>query len=112
MERMDIVTISHLINEWVNSLEESRLTHQCRKSGNSFFQFMQSRGVDARYLAAMIQEKLGYNPKQLCTIEDAALLRQAIYSYEMVPEIILDKEEALGRHLDSKETGRTAWKRF
>lgn len=71
-----------LIDEWVQSLGTDELNEQCRRSGRDFFSFMQSRNVEARYLARLITDATGYNPAQLWRVDDAELLRDAIFRYE------------------------------
>ena len=71
-----------LIDQWVAELEEPRLNEQCRESGRNFFDFMQARGVYAGFMAKKIIEATGYNPAQLWRVEDADVLRDAIFRYE------------------------------
>jgi hypothetical protein len=71
-----------LIEEWVEALSDDQVSEQCRQSGRDFFQFMQSRGVNVALLAKLIIEATGYNPARLYTVEDAGLLRDAIFRYE------------------------------
>lgn len=43
---------------------------------------MQSKGVNAGYLAKLITQSTGYNPRQLWAVQDATVLREAIFNYE------------------------------
>lgn len=78
----EINEILALIDSWVREIEESQLSEQCRKSGRSFFDFMTSQGLHPGYLATLITNATGYNPRTLWTVQDAQLLREAIAKYE------------------------------
>lgn len=105
---MDINEALALIDEWVQELEEDQLNEQCRQSGRSFFQFMQSRGVNAAYMARLIIDVTGYNPAQLWRVEDAALLRDAIFRYEG-SEAVTRIQEAQGRGNTARENIERFW---
>ena len=78
----EINIVLGLIDDWTQALEAQDLNEQCRQSGRDFFQFMKSRGVNAALMARLIIDATGYNPAQLWRIEDAQLLRDAIFRYE------------------------------
>jgi hypothetical protein len=82
MTQQDIGIILQLIENWVSQLSETRLNEQCRQSGSDFFSYMTQAGVSAGYLAKLITEATGYNPRQLWTVQDAEILRDAIFRYE------------------------------
>lgn len=82
MDYSEINQVLTLIDEWVQALEDGHLNEQCRTSGRDFFTYMKGRGVNAGKLARMITQVTGYNPAQLWKIDDAALLRDAIFRYE------------------------------
>lgn len=71
-----------LIDEWVEQLEDWELNDKCRTSGKSFFDFLKRRNLNVSVVAKIIQDCTGYNPRQLCTVKDADLLRHAIRAYE------------------------------
>lgn len=104
MTQQDINIVLQLIEDWTAQLSEASLNEQCRKSGADFFAFMTARGVSAGYLARMITEATGYNPRQLWTIEDAATLRDAIFRYEA-------SIAATGSDDDPKNSVRHFWGR-
>lgn len=82
MNVSEINRILSLLEEWVYSLKSDELSDQCRASGRDFFAFMQARGVNAGYMAKLITQVTGYNPAKLWRVEDAQLLRDAIFRYE------------------------------
>lgn len=82
MTLSEINQVLSLIDDWVQELGETALSDECRQSGRGFFQFMQSRGVNAALMAKLIIEATGHNPAQLWRIEDAETLRDAIFRYE------------------------------
>lgn len=82
MTKRDIGIVLQLIEEWTVQLSETSLNEQCRKSGADFFSYMTAHGVSAAYLAKLITDATGCNPRQLWTIQDAVLLRDAIFRYE------------------------------
>lgn len=105
MTNEEISYILSLIDQWVNQLEQHKLNEQCRKSGASFFDFMTSRGVNPGYLAKLVIDVTGYNPRQLWTIQDAALLREAIARYEGA-EALARRDDAPG---SAKRWAKTMW---
>jgi len=82
MSISEINRILALVEEWTESLRRDQLNEQCRVSGRDFFEFMQSRGINAALMAKLIIQATGYNPAQLWRVEDAQLLRDAIFRYE------------------------------
>lgn len=82
MTQQDIGIVLKLIEEWAVQLSETSLNEQCRKSGMDFFTYMTAHGASAAYLAKLITEATGYNPRQLWTVQDADVLRDAIFRYE------------------------------
>lgn len=70
-----------VIEEWIDRLESSRLSDACRVEGRDFFQFMESRGLTRAFLTKLITQATGYNPAALYRVEDAKLLREAIFRY-------------------------------
>lgn len=78
----EISIVLGLIDEWTQALDDEDLNEQCRQSGRDFFQFMKSRGINAALMAKLIIDATGYNPARLWRIEDAGLLRDAIFRYE------------------------------
>lgn len=70
-----------VIEDWINQLEESRLSDACRVEGRDFFQFMESRSIPRAFLAKLIKQATGHNPAMLYRVEDAKLLKDAIFRY-------------------------------
>jgi|GEM_PF-1363335 len=81
MSTSEINRLLGLLDDWVQALEESRLSEACREEGRDFFRFMQARGVNAALMAKLIIDTTGYNPAQLWRVEDAEMLRDAIFRY-------------------------------
>lgn len=102
MTKQEISSVLQIISEWVIELPDTRLSEQCRRSGMDFFSYMTSRGVNAGYLAQLITEATGYNPRQLWTAQDADLLRDAIFRYE-------GSIEAAKRGDDPEKTAKHFW---
>ena len=102
MTQQEISTVLQMIQDWVDQLADDSLSEQCRKSGADFFSYMTQRGVQAGYLAKLITEATGYNPRQLWTVQDAELLRDAIFRYE-------GSIAAAQRGEDPKQTARRFW---
>lgn len=63
---------------------------------------MTAHGASAAYLAKLITDATGYNPRQLWTIQDAALLRDAIFRYEASLTVAKDSGNA-------KQSARYFW---
>ncbi|MEP1079264.1 hypothetical protein NDI52_28040 [Leptolyngbya sp. PL-A3] len=82
MSKRELTELLALIDEWVEQLEDWELEGKCRQSGHNFMSFMQERGVRIKDLEAIIVAATGYRPKDLCTVDDAAMLRSAIANYE------------------------------
>ncbi|MBD2261051.1 hypothetical protein [Pseudanabaena sp. FACHB-2040] len=70
-----------VIEEWITKLEKSRLSEVCRVEGRDFFQFMESRGVARAFMAKLIIQVTGQSPATLYRVEDAELLKDAIFRY-------------------------------
>ena len=62
MSTSEINRLLGLLDDWVQALEESRLSEACREEGRDFFRFMQARGVNAALMAKLIIDTTGYNP--------------------------------------------------
>jgi len=102
MTQQDISTVLQLIEEWVAQLSETSLNEQCRKSGMDFFSYMTAHGTSAAYLAKLITEATGYNPRQLWTVQDADLLKSSIFRYEAAIAVAKDGGNA-------KQSARHFW---
>lgn len=104
MTQQEINYILTLIADWAAELESDRLNEQCRRSGIDFFSYMKSKGVKAAYMASLIEKETGYHPAKLWSIDDAELLRDAIFRYEGAIET--DKRT----DLSAKESVDHMWK--
>jgi hypothetical protein len=102
MTQLEISTVLQMIEEWIAQLPEAKLGEQCRRSGIDFFSYMTGRGVDAGYLAKLITDSTGYNPRQLWTVQDADLLKDAIFRYE-------GSVEAAKQGDDPEKTAKYFW---
>lgn len=87
MTQQEINYVLDLIDQWVAELQESRLNDQCRESGISFFEYMTQHGVNATRIEQAIIQTTGYHPSRLWTVDDAVMLRDAIFSYEAAVEL-------------------------
>ena len=96
MSIAEINQVLALIDDWVQALAAEQLQSECRESGRSFFAFMQARGVNAALLARLIMDATGYNPAQLWRIDDADLLRDAIFRYEgTIATVRVDEQDGI-----------------
>jgi len=102
MSQQEITSVLEMIDAWVAEINEDQLNEQCRKSGMDFFSYMTGAGVNAAYLARLITEATGYNPRQLWTTQDAEQLRDAIFRYE-------GSIAAAQRGEDPKQSARHFW---
>ena len=91
-----------MIEEWVAQLSNAQLNDQCQQSGMDFFSFMTAKGINAGYLTKLITQTTGYNPRQLWTVLDAGLLRDAIFRYEA-------SVAAAERGMDPKQSAQHFW---
>ena len=82
MSQEELGIVLQLIEQWAYCLSGDRLNEQCRQSGADFFSYMTGQKVDAGWLAKLITETTGHNPRQLWTVQDAELLKDAIFRYE------------------------------
>jgi len=82
MPEQNISILLQLIDEWLESREDSQLSEDCRKSGQDFFSYMKSRGVYQGWMATVIQKATGYSPRKLWQEAEAPILRNSISRYE------------------------------
>ncbi|GAB4469464.1 MAG: hypothetical protein OHK0037_27710 [Elainellaceae cyanobacterium] len=88
MTQQNLSDLLVLVDEWVAQLREWELSEACKTSGRDFFTYMQGRGVYAGWMVKIVQQCTGHHPARLYTVEDAALLRDAISRYEYSQRLI------------------------
>lgn len=82
MSYAELHRLLDLIEQWVEVLEDDRLSEQCRQSGIDFFNYMEKRGVPRGVIAKIIRKCTGKEPRTMWKVKDVTFLRDAIRRYE------------------------------
>ncbi len=80
---MDIHTALTLIEQYVESLQAWELKDEYDKAASSMFAWLRDYGCshsDLGLACSIIQEATGYHPSHIRTLDDASVVKEAIYS--------------------------------